>query len=80
MSSSSDLSLKDIKDLLQQANEEVEAAHDNYALKSSGHKAALQIMQFEKDLFYGSSATGRHLQKIREIIEINAEDIVNENN
>ncbi|AHX60681.1 hypothetical protein B224_1945 [Aeromonas media WS] len=35
-------------------------------------------MQFEKELYYGDIAQARHIKKIKDIIEINAEDIVNE--
>lgn len=74
------MNLNDFKALLQEAGEEAERAHADYSKKSAAHKAALQIMEFEKELHYGDIAQSRHLQKIREIIEINAEDIVNETN
>ncbi|MBE8233716.1 MAG: hypothetical protein HAW67_08265 [Endozoicomonadaceae bacterium] len=72
------LNLDEFKALLIEANEATEAAHQDYSTKSAVHKAALQIMQFEKELYYGDIAQSRHLQKIRDIIEMNAEDISNE--
>ena len=72
------MNFDDLKALLEQANKETEMAHENYAQKSAVHKAALQIMQFEKELHYGDASTGHHIKKIKEIIEINAEDIANE--
>lgn len=61
-------------------DEETQDAHQNYANKSSAHKVAIQIMQFEKELYYGDIAQTRHIKKIKDIIEINADDIVNEIN
>ncbi|WP_107851503.1 CxC ATPase DNA modification system associated small protein [Oceanimonas marisflavi] len=74
------MSIKEIKELLEEAHRETEVAHQAYSNRSAAHRAALQIMKFEKELYYGDSSTGHHLKKIREIIEINVEDIVNENN
>jgi hypothetical protein len=72
--------LKAFKALLQEADRETQTAHQDYSKKSSVHKAALQIMTLEKEIYYGDVAQGRHIRKIKEIVEINAEDIVNEAN
>jgi hypothetical protein len=74
------LNLDEFKALLVEADVATEIAHQDYYKKSAVHKAALQVMQFEKDLYYGETVQSRHLQKIRDIIEMNAEDIVNEIN
>lgn len=74
------MDLDELKALLRAANEETEIAHQDYAKKSAAHKAALQIMQFEKELYYGDMSSGRHFQKIKDIILFNSEDIVNEAN
>lgn len=74
------LSLGEFKDLLIEADIATETAHQDYSKKSAVHKAALQVMRFEKDLYYGDIVQNRHLQKIKDIIEMNAEDIVNEVN
>ncbi|CAH6804795.1 CxC ATPase DNA modification system associated small protein [Vibrio harveyi] len=68
------------KDSLKEMIEETKVSHDDYSKKSAAHKAALQVMQFEKELYYGDVSQSRHIVKIKEIIEINAEDIVNEAN
>lgn len=69
-----------IKNMLKQADMETELAHEDFSKKSGAHKAALQIMNFEKDLYYGDASNNHHLKKIKEIIEINVEDIINETN
>ncbi|MGY6031277.1 CxC ATPase DNA modification system associated small protein [Phytobacter sp. AG2a] len=74
------MDLSAFKALLKEVDKDTQLAHENYSKKSAIHKAALQIMQFEKELYYGDLVQGRHLQKIKDIIEINAEDIVNEIN
>ncbi|PKH32652.1 CxC ATPase DNA modification system associated small protein [Shewanella sp. ALD9] len=74
------LNLDEFKALLIEADIATETAHNNYSKKSAVHKAALQIIQFEKDLYYGETVQSRHLQKIKDIIESNSEDIVNEIN
>ena len=74
------MSLSEFKALLQEADKAAQKAIENYSNISASHKAALQIMAFEKEIYYGDTAQSRHLQKIREIIEINSEDIVNEAN
>ncbi|MCE7535939.1 CxC ATPase DNA modification system associated small protein [Aliivibrio fischeri] len=74
------MDLNAFKNLLKEVDKETQSVHEGYSNKSAAHKAALQIMQFEKDLYYGDIALSRHIQKIKEIIEINAEDIVNEVN
>ncbi|MEZ8914070.1 CxC ATPase DNA modification system associated small protein [Vibrio sp. 10N.222.54.B2] len=74
------MNLNELKALLQEADKETELAHKDYSKKSAVHKAALQVMQFEKELYYGDLVQSRHIQKIKDIIEVNAEDIVNEAN
>lgn len=74
------MDLSAFKALLKEVDKDTQLAHEDYSKKSAIHKAALQIMQFEKELYYGDLMQGRHLQKIKDIIEINAEDIVNEIN
>lgn len=74
------MDLSAFKALLKEVDKDTQLAHEDYSKKSAIHKAALQIMQFEKELYYGDLVQGRHLQKIKDIIEINAEDIVNEIN
>lgn len=74
------MDLSALKVLLKEIDKETQLAHEDYSNKSAIHKAALQIMQFEKELYYGDLVQARHLQKIKDIIEINAEDIVNEIN
>ncbi|WED22806.1 hypothetical protein L3Q72_05285 [Vibrio sp. JC009] len=72
------MDLAKIKAMLEAADKETADAHHSFSDKSSVHAAALQIMQFEKDLHYGDIAQNRHLQKIREIIESYMEEINNE--
>ncbi|HIF9466544.1 CxC ATPase DNA modification system associated small protein [Photobacterium damselae] len=72
------MSLAAFKALLKQIDIETEEAHNNYSERSAVHCAALQIMQFEKDLYYGEAVNGKHLKKIQSIIEIHLEDIINE--
>lgn len=72
------MDLAKIKLMLEVADKETEYAYENFSEKSAAHRAALQIMQFEKELFYGDVAQNKHLQKIREIIELHMEDINNE--
>ncbi|TDX15383.1 hypothetical protein EDF88_3833 [Buttiauxella sp. BIGb0552] len=74
------MDLSALKVLLKEIDKDTQLAHEDYSNKSAIHKAALQVMQFEKELYYGDLVQGRHLQKIKDIIEINAEDIVNEIN
>lgn len=74
------MDLSAFKALLKEVDKDTQLAHEDYSKKSAIHKVALQIMQFEKELYYGDLVQGRHLQKIKDIIEINAEDIVNEIN
>lgn len=74
------MNIQEIKALLDEAGKETGMAHQEYSKRSAAHRAALQIMQFEKDLYYGDSSVGHHLKKIREIIEINSEDIAHETN
>jgi cation transport regulator ChaB len=74
------MNLDEIKALLKAADKETEMAHQDYSKKSAAHKVALQIIRFEKELHYGDASTGQHLKKIKDIIEINAEDIVDEVN
>ncbi|MEI7236245.1 CxC ATPase DNA modification system associated small protein [Pectobacterium carotovorum] len=74
------MDLSAFKDLLKEIDKDTQIAHQNYSKKSAVHKAALQVMQFEKELYYGDLVQSRHLQKIKDIIEVNAEDIVNETN
>lgn len=74
------MNLDELKALLKEADKETENAHQDYSKKSAAHRVALQIIQFEKELHYGDASTGQHLKKIKEIIDINAEDIVNEAN
>lgn len=74
------MDLKQLKAILEQADQETKAAHQDYSKKSAVHKAALQVMQFEKELYYGDVGHGHHIKKIKEIIDVNAEDIVNETN
>ncbi|MFO6424183.1 CxC ATPase DNA modification system associated small protein [Motilimonas sp. KMU-193] len=74
------MNIDDFKALLKEVDKETQIAHQDYSKKSAVHKAALQVMQFEKELYYGDLVQARHIQKIKEIIEMNAEDIVNEAN
>lgn len=74
------MDINELKALVEEAGKAADMAHETYSKKSAIHKAALQVMAFEKELYYGDIAQTRHLQKIRDIIEINAEDIVNETN
>lgn len=74
------MDLNAFKALLKEVDKDTQMAHQDYSKKSAVHKAALQVMQFEKELYYGDIAQPRHIQKIKEIIEVNAEDIVNETN
>lgn len=74
------MDLDELKALLRAANKEAEETHQDYSRKSATHKAALQIMQLEKNLHYGDVPVAQHIKKIREIIDINAADIINETN
>ncbi len=74
------MDLNAFKALLKEVDKDTQIAHQDYSKKSAVHKAALQVMQFEKELYYGDIAQTRHILKIKEIIEVNAEDIVNETN
>lgn len=74
------MDLSALKVLLKEIDKDTQLAHEDYSNKSAIHKAALQVMQFEKELYYGDLVQSRHIQKIKDIIEINAEDIVNEIN
>ncbi|MEZ8891480.1 CxC ATPase DNA modification system associated small protein [Vibrio sp. 10N.286.45.C10] len=74
------MDLNAFKALLKEVDKDTQIAHQDYSKKSAVHKAALQVMSFEKELYYGDIAQTRHIQKIKEIIEVNAEDIVNETN
>lgn len=74
------MSLDEFKALLIQADKQTKLAHEDFSKKSAAHKAALQIMQFEKELYYGDLVQPRHIQRIKEIIEMNSEDIINETN
>ncbi|MGF1688792.1 hypothetical protein L4C36_19250 [Photobacterium japonica] len=74
------MDLNAFKALLLDADKNTQMAHQDYSKKSAAHKAALQVMQFEKELYYGDLVLSRHILKIKEIIEVNAEDIVNEAN
>lgn len=72
------MDLATIKAMLELADKETENAHQEFSDRLSVHAAALQIMQFEKDLYYGDVSQGKYLQKIKEIIELYMEDINNE--
>lgn len=74
------MDLDAFKALLKQVDKDTQIAHLDYSNKSAVHKAALQVMQFEKELYYGDLVQNRHLQKIKDIIEANVEDIINETN
>jgi hypothetical protein len=74
------MDLNAFKALLKEVDKDTQTAHQDYSRKSAVHKAALQVMQFEKELYYGDLVQTRHIQKIKEIIEVNAENIVNETN
>lgn len=74
------MDLNAFKALLKEVDKDTQIAHQDYSKKSAVHRAALQVMQFEKELYYGDLVQTRHIQKIKEIIEMNAEDIVNETN
>ena len=74
------MDLNAFKALLKEVDKDTQIAHQDYSKKSAVHKAALQVMSLEKELYYGDIAQTRHIQKIKEIIEVNAEDIVNETN
>ncbi|KAB7653190.1 CxC ATPase DNA modification system associated small protein [Plesiomonas shigelloides] len=68
------------KALLEEAAREAEMTHKSYENQSASHKAALQIMNFEKELHYGDLVRAHHIQNIKNIIEMHAEDIANETN
>lgn len=74
------MDINEIRQLLIEAKSEADEAYATYSKKSSAHRAALQIMQFEKELHYGDISTSHHLKKIKEIITFHAEDIANETN
>jgi len=74
------MKLEEIKAMMLEAEKEAENTFVDYADQSATHQAALQIMQFEKDLHYGDLSQSRHLQKIKQIIEDHMEDINNEIN
>ena len=74
------MDINELKKLLEEANVEAEKAYEGYSKKSSAHRAALRIMQFEKELHYGDVSSSQHLKKIKEIITMHAEDITNETN
>ncbi|HDZ9483582.1 CxC ATPase DNA modification system associated small protein [Vibrio cholerae] len=74
------MDLNAFKALLKEVDKDTQIAHQDYSNKSAVHKAALQIMQFEKELYYGDLVQSRHIQMIKDIIDVNAEDIVNETN
>lgn len=74
------MDLNEFKALLKEIDKDTQIAHQDYSNKSAVHKAALQIMQFEKELYYGDLVQSRHIQRIKEIIDVNVEDIINENN
>lgn len=72
------MNLEELKATLMEAAQEADKVLEGYAKQSAAHSAALQIMQFEKNLYYGDIVQSKHLQKIRGIIEDHAEDINNE--
>ena len=72
------MDLKEFKASLLEAEQEANKVHEGFAKQSAAHSAALQIMQFEKNLYYGDIVQSKHLQKVRSIIEDHAEDINNE--
>ncbi len=74
------MNLVDFKALLREADKETKSACEDYSQQSAVHRAALQIIQFEKERHYGDIVHSRRIQKIKDIIEFNAEDIVNETN
>lgn len=74
------MDLNALKALLKEVDKETQIAHQDYSQKSAIHKAALQIIQFEKERYYSGLVQNRHILKIKEIIENNVEDIVNETN
>lgn len=74
------MDLNAFKALLKEIDKDTQVAHQDFSNRSATHKAALQVIQFEKELYYGDLVQNRHLQKIKDIIEINAEDIINETN
>lgn len=74
------MELSELKKQLQQAHLETEEAFNDYAKQSAVHRAALQLIQFEKELFYGDTSVGHHLKRIKEIIEANADEIEYEAN
>lgn len=71
---------KDLQELFAQAKKEVEEEYTNFEKQSAVHRAALQIMQFEKGLFTGDVTEAHHLEKIRNIITNHLESITNEIN
>lgn len=72
------MDLNAFKALLKEVDKETKIAHQDYSKISAVHKAALQVMAFEKELYYGDITQTRHIQKIKDIIEVNSEDIINE--
>ncbi|WP_413479521.1 CxC ATPase DNA modification system associated small protein [Vibrio hibernica] len=72
------MDITELKALLKQADEDSQAAHQDFGKRSTAHKAALEIMKFEKDLYYGDLGRTHHRQKIKDIIDLYAEEIVNE--
>lgn len=72
------MDISELKALLKQADEDTQVAHQDFEKRSSAHKAALEIMKFEKDLYYGDVGRTHHRQKIKEIIDLYAEEIANE--
>ncbi|EOW9664051.1 CxC ATPase DNA modification system associated small protein [Vibrio parahaemolyticus] len=74
------MDLNAFKTLLKAIDKDTQLAHQDYSKRSAVHKAAIQIMQFEKELYYGDLVQPRHIQKLKDIVDVNAEDIVNEIN
>lgn len=74
------MDLEEIKLLMEEANKEALRASEEFSERSPTHRAALQIMDFVKDLHHGDSGQTRHLQRIKQIIEDHMEDINNEDN
>ncbi|WP_226048883.1 CxC ATPase DNA modification system associated small protein [Vibrio vulnificus] len=59
------MDLNAFKALLLEADKDTQIAYQDYSKRSAAHRAALQVMQFEKEIYYGDVTNNRHLQKIK---------------
>lgn len=74
------MNIDDLKAEFARLKKEVDDEYNNFSSRSSAHRAAIEIISFERELHYGNLTGANHLQRIRTIIEKYAGDIANETN